>query len=65
MWKYVYMTAMITSRSSVTQLIDPRDVLCIHCGSTNNIVDSEEMIYLYCNDCSKKDRVYKRGAAKK
>ena len=43
----------------------PRDVLCIHCGNTNNIVDSEEMIYPYCNDCSNKERVYKRGAAKK
>ena len=43
----------------------PRDVLCIHCGSTNSIVDSKEMIYLYCCDCSNKDTVYKRGSAKK
>ena len=44
----------------------PRDVLCIHCGSTENIVDSEEeMFYPCCNNCSNKDKVYKRGAAKK
>lgn len=31
-----------------------------------NIVDSEEeMFYPYCNDCSNKDKVCKRGAAKK
>ena len=41
-------------------------VLCTHCGSTENIVDSEEeMIYPYCNNCSNEDKVYKRGAAKK
>ena len=43
----------------------PSDVLCIHCGSTEDIVESEESIYPYCSDCSNKDKVYKRGAAQK
>ena len=43
----------------------PSDVLCIHCGNTKNIVDSEELIYPRCNDCSNKEKVYKRGAIQK
>ena len=43
----------------------PSDVLCIHCGSTENIVETEESIYPYCSDCSNKDKIYKRGAAQK
>ena len=43
----------------------PSDVLCIHCGNTENIVDSEELIYPQCNDCSNKEKVYKRGATQK
>ena len=45
----------------------PNDVLCIHCGSTENILESwaEESIYPYCNDCSSKEKVYKRGATQK
>lgn len=44
----------------------PNDVLCIHCGITENILESwaEESIYPYCNDCSSKE-VYKRGATQK
>ena len=45
----------------------PNDVLCIHCGSTENILESwaEESIYPYCSDCSSKEKVYKRGATQK
>lgn len=42
----------------------PLDLLCIHCGSVENIIEhNEDGAYPFCSDCSANDRVYKRGIA--
>ena len=42
----------------------PEDILCIHCGTVENIMDFEEEVYPFCSDCSVQGKVYKRGAKK-
>ena len=40
----------------------PDDVLCIHCGSVENIADREDGVYPFCSSCSTLQKVYRRGA---
>ena len=63
MWKYAYISAVIILRDFIIQPI--LVMCCAYCGSTEDIVESEESIYPYCSDCSNKDKIYTRGAAQK
>ena len=47
-------------KASVTAY--PEDILCIHCGTIENIIDFDEGVYPFCSDCSVQWKVYKRGA---
>ena len=40
----------------------PSDILCIHCGSIENIMEYEDGVYPFCSDCTDRGKVYKRGA---
>ena len=44
----------------------PEDILCIHCGDTENLVrDSEEGAFPYCKECESQPRIHRRRSGKK
>ena len=44
----------------------PEDILCIHCGDTENLVrDSEEGAFPYCKECESRPRIHRRRSGKK